>query len=126
MVVGIDMPQHRIVKLGLGPQPGPVFIAGQIEIYLAEFHHEAGVFDPGESLGQGRAVERSTHVLTLTHLAPFSVTRSTLMARVEHAVYCDGLTGMDEPVPHGDEIGLVDGWMDKLVHVKIKDSPAGI
>ena len=30
------------------------------------------------------------------------------MARVEHAVYCDGLTGMDEFVPHGGEIGLVD------------------
>ena len=56
MVVGIDMPQHRIVKLGLGPQPDPVFVAGQIGIYVAEFRHGVGVFDPWGQLGQGIAV----------------------------------------------------------------------
>ena len=33
---------------------------------------------------------------------------------VEHAVYRDGLTGMDELVPHGDEIRCIGGRVGVL------------
>ena len=50
--------QDGIVKLGLGKM-GPrrilvvvVIAAGQIGIDLAKFHHEAGIFDPGDGFSE--------------------------------------------------------------------------